>query len=48
MYMYKESAIVKKVELLKEAGSKSVKQLDKDYDVSVGTKSNMLKRRCET
>ena len=47
MYIYKELPTGKKVELLKEAGSKSVKQLDKDYEVSVGTKSNMLKR-CET
>ena len=45
--MYKELPIVKKVELLKEAGSKSVRRLAKDYGVSVGTVSNMLKRKRE-
>ena len=45
--VYKELPIVKKVELLKEAGSKSVRRLAKDYGVSVGTVSNMLKRKRE-
>ena len=44
---YKELPIVKKVELLKESGNKSVRQLAKDYGVSVGTVSNMLKRKRE-
>ena len=39
--------IVKKLELLKESGKKSVRQLAKDYGVSVGTVSNMLKRKRE-
>ena len=46
---YKELPILKKVELLKEAGSKYVRQLAKDYGVSVGTvsNSNMPKRKGE-
>ena len=35
--VYKELPIVKKVKLLKEAGGTSVRQLAKDYGVSVGT-----------
>ena len=47
--MYKELPIVKRVELLKEAGSKYVRQLHvaTDYGVGVGTVSNMLKRKRE-
>ena len=47
--MYKELPFLKKVELLKEAGSKYAIQLAKDYGVSVGTvsNSNMPKRKGE-
>ena len=38
---------MKNVELLKEAGSKSVRQLAKDYDISVGNLCNMLKEKRE-
>ena len=38
---------MRKVEFLKETGSKSVRQIAKDYGVSVETVSNMLKRKRE-
>ena len=43
----KQLTIAKKVELIKSSGNRSVRELAKEYGVSVGTVSNVLKRKRE-
>ena len=43
----KQLTIVKKVELIKSSENRSVRQLAKGFGVSVGTVSNVLKRKRE-
>ena len=42
-----ELTISRKLELIREAGNKSVRRLAKDFGISIGTVSNVLKRKRE-